>query len=227
LPAEASGVFADVYSLKNLEKLKELFDSYIFNTVYPNSIIRGVEEITLEALSNTFKGVGVTCEPPFLVKDKLIIGELFSLIPIESEWCRGYMMRQTEEKHIENLISHGRTALDWGSNDFRGVNSVLSEICNMVWGGLKTRFFNQAKNDSDGIRVQVPIIINHANRYITFGTDEPQLCFRFTLNDKEDNFGPIELYQRFFFHLNWNPEDFVEDEQVVDDFEESGELELF
>jgi hypothetical protein len=192
-------------------------------------IVRGIEEITLDSLNTAIRDMDIKCDTPFLVRDKLIIGELFSLIPIESEWCRGYMMLQTEDIEIQRMIQANLTGLSSEESDFRGVNSVLSEICNLVWGGIKSRFFNHNNSEEadSTVKVQVPIIINHAHRYISFGVDDPQLCFRYTIKDKHEKLGPITVYQRFFFHLSWRPEEFKEDEVAVDDMEESGELEFF
>ena len=39
----------------------------------------------------------VRSESPYVVHDRIIFGEVSTLIPIESSWCRGYMMLQTEE----------------------------------------------------------------------------------------------------------------------------------
>ena len=74
---------------------------------------------------------------------------------------------------------------------------------------------------------QVPIIINHLHRYISFGSDNPQLCFKYTLNESADAGHRLEIYQKFVFNLNWSPEDFAENLTSVDELVESGELDLF
>ena len=38
------------------------------------------------------------------MRDRIIFGEVFSLIPLESTWCRGYMMMQAEEQPILDLL---------------------------------------------------------------------------------------------------------------------------
>ena len=53
----------------------------------------------------------------------------------------------------------------------------------------------------------MPLIVNHKHKYISFGTDNPQLCFLYTLTD-ETSGRSVKLYQRFIFNLNWSPEDF-------------------
>ena len=74
--------------------------------------------------------------------------------------------------------------------------------------------------------IQVPLVINHKHKYISFGTENPQLCFFYTLTDGVSG-DSIRLYQRFIFNLNWSPEDF---KVIVHDsagLVEAGELELF
>jgi len=76
--------------------------------------------------------------------------------------------------------------------------------------------------------VQVPIVINHLHRYISFGSQNPQLCFKYTLSDRSDpNAKPLAIYQRFVFNLSWSPEEFAENQVSVEDLVESGELEMF
>lgn len=50
-----------------------------------------------------------------------------------------------------------------------------------------------------------------SERYISFGSEKPQLCFRFMLIPREgDRRVPANLYQRFAFNLSWSPEDLKE-----------------
>ena len=74
--------------------------------------------------------------------------------------------------------------------------------------------------------MQVPLVVNHKHKYISFGTENPQLCFLYTLTD-ETNGRAVKVYQRFIFNLSWSPEDFKEVTHDVDEFVDSGELELF
>jgi hypothetical protein len=48
----------------------------------------------------------VLAEAPTIVRDRLIYGEVYSLIPLEAAWCRGYMMLQIEERSLRRLQSH-------------------------------------------------------------------------------------------------------------------------
>jgi hypothetical protein len=79
---------------------------------------------------------------------------------------------------------------------------------------------------SNGHQVQVPLLVNHKHKYISFGSENPQLCFRYTLTD-ESTTRSLTLYQRFAFNLEWSPDDFAEISQDVAGLVESGEMELF
>jgi hypothetical protein len=74
---------------------------------------------------------------------------------------------------------------------------------------------------------QVPIVINHLHRYISFGSENPQLCFKYTVAEPGEPGCRLELYQKFVFNLNWAPEDFTEDLTSVQELVESGALDLF
>ena len=181
-------------------------------------LVRGITEITKATLENQFKDVEVRTEAPYMVRDQLIYGELFTLIPLESTWCRGYMMLQAEQKTLQALAPDE-------SGDFRNLNNALGELTNLIWGWFKNRFINQSQPIHQ--LSQVPIIINHQHRYISFGSDDAQLCFKYVLVDPDEKMAPLVLYQRFVFNLSWTPEKFKENEAVADDLFESGELELF
>ena len=74
--------------------------------------------------------------------------------------------------------------------------------------------------------VQVPLLVNHKHKYVSFGSDNPQLCFRFTLTDTETG-DALTLYERFVFNLDWSPDEFHEIVQDLSGTSDAGELELF
>jgi hypothetical protein len=137
------------------------------------------------------------------------------------------MMLQSEEFELLDLVKAERTHISSADGaDFRNLNGLLGEITNLVWGAFKNRYM--ADNSRSVHLSQVPIIINHLHRYISFGSDNPQLCFRYTLSDPEQVWtSKLEMYQKFVFNLNWSPEDFAENPISVADLVESGELDLF
>jgi len=214
--------FCSAYVGADMAALKAVFDEYIFSLVYPNALVRGISEITEKVLTSQFKSMSVSWNTPYIVRDSVIFGEVFSLIPLESSWCRGYMMLQTEEEPVLDLLE-GSNLIDEVS--FRDVNSLLGEITNLIWGSFKNRYIGDEKAAITN-QVQVPLVINHKHKYISFGTENPQLCFLYTLSD-ENTGRSVKLYQRFIFNLNWSPEDFKEIEHDVEELVDAGELELF
>jgi hypothetical protein len=215
-------VFCAAYTAADMSRLKQVVDEYIFSIYYPCALVRGISEITENVLSSQFRQLTTRWDTPYIVRDKVIFGEVFSLIPLESSWCRGYMMLQTEEQPILDLLENPETR-DAASN-FRLVNNLLGEMTNLIWGAFKNRYIGDSTASSSNI--QVPLIVNHKHKFISFGTENPQLCFFYTLTDEERG-KTIKLYQRFIFNLNWSPEDFKEIVHDTADLVESGELELF
>ncbi|MFI4938760.1 MAG: chemotaxis protein CheX [Burkholderiales bacterium] len=220
-------LFSASYTIADIASLRSAIDASIFSQVYPNALIRGIVELTITALESQFNDMGIDVEAPYLVRDRLIFGEIFTMIPLESSWCRGYMMLQVEEEPLLHLVRAERThtASD-NNNDFRHLNNILGEITNLIWGTFKNRYISHSDNIAQ--LSQVPIIVNHLHRYISFGSEDPQLCFKYTLNAKNDkDVLPLTIYQRFVFNLNWSPDDFKVNQVSVEAWFESGELELF
>jgi CheY-specific phosphatase CheX len=222
--AEVSGV----YNINNLDFLTKLVDEHLFSMIYPVPLIRGIQEISQGAFSTVINGVNVTCDKPYLVKDQIIYGELLSLIPLESSWCRGFMMLQTTQVQMMEMIKQGKTQLSNRNAGFRDVNELLNEITNLIWGKIKSSFFKESKELSVPVtRIQVPILVNHLEKYISFGSKEPQLCFRYTLTSEDDPKTSIVIFQKMVFNLSWNPSEFQKCAEETDELVDCGELEFF
>jgi hypothetical protein len=227
IPEEQKRACAGFYADNDRAQLKELIDTYLFSRHYPSEFVTEMKNLTLSAFEATFRDITIEVDPPYIIKDKIIYGELFSLLPLESNWCRGYMMLQSEEKNVLDVIAAHKTSLRPIEATFRHVNTVLGELSNMIWGAFKTRY-GAAQNDAAGrIRVEVPIIVNHMRKFVSFGSDDPQLCFKFTLTDPAGKLAPVVMYQKFIFSLDWSPEKFAESVKDTDDMVSSGDLELF
>ena len=222
LSEQARHTFCAAYVAQDMVALRKVIDEYIFCLMYPNALLRGIAEITESVLKTQCKALNVYMETPYIVRDRVIFGELFSLIQLESSWCRGYMMLQTEEAPFIELLG-GQAG---GSTvTFRDVNDLLSEITNLIWGAFKNRYIGDMGTRA-AAQVQVPLIVNHKHKYISFGTENPQLCFRFTLTDPESG-RSTAIYARYVFNLSWSPDDFQEIPQEVAGLVESGALEMF
>lgn len=220
------------------DSLRSVLDEHVFGVTFPDALVAGIVEITTARLRSLFPALDVAVEPPSIVRDRIIFGEVFSLIPLEGSWCRGYMLMQAEEEPLVAALgvapAHERDARDGGPTaggptaggptDFRELNSVLGELTNLVWGAFKNRFLSGAATGTQAL-VQVPLLINHRHRYISFGSDNPQLCFRYRLA------GPgtvrdVVIDQRFVFSLSWSPENFDDSGEPADS-PAYGEIDLF
>ena len=227
VPAELSGhdrrVVRATYTCEAIDALAPVIGEAIFCLVYPNALVRGITEISVNALQALFRGKEIRTETPCIVRDRIIYGEVFTLIPLESSWCRGYMMLQTEEDAMRTTLG---LESEEPSHDFRELNNTLGEATNLIWGAFKNRYVNYA--DGPAHLTQIPIVINHRHKYISFGSQDPQLCFRYTLVDPAaPDAAPTQVWQRFIFNLSWSPDDFKENRASVEDLFESGELEMF
>ena len=226
-PAELSDddrrVVRATYTCEAIDALAPVIGEAIFCLVYPNALVRGITEISVNALQALFRGKEIRTETPCIVRDRIIYGEVFTLIPLESSWCRGYMMLQTEEDAMRAALG---LEADDPALDFRELNNTLGEATNLIWGAFKNRYVNYA--DGPAHLTQIPIVINHRHKYISFGSQDPQLCFRYTLVDPAaPDAAPTQVWQRFIFNLSWSPDDFKENRASVEDLFESGELEMF
>ncbi len=222
-------VYAGVFTRERLDLLKDCLTKYLFTTYYPMALIRGMQEISVGAIEANLRGCEIFSGAPYLVNDQVIYGELLSLIPMESSWYRGYMMIQTTEQNAIDLIKQGKTPLASTDTSFRAVNSLLNEITNLIWGGIKARFPLYKDEEQEGMSstTQVPISINHHHKYISFGSTEPQLCFHYIIQDENKEQPPIDLYQKFVFNLSWYPDNFLDSQSEVEKLVEDGELEFF
>jgi CheY-specific phosphatase CheX len=225
LSAKDAAMFRCAFTNEDISPLRATIETSIFSRVYPNALVRGITEMTLAALQTLFYNCEVRVETPYLIKDRIIYGSVFSMITIESHWCRGYMMFQTPSKTMLEIIK-SNAGEEGAELDFRELNNVLGEATNLVWGSFKNRYVRTEDVRNALMQTQVPIIINQEERYISFGSEDPQLCLKYTLHDKSGKCQPVDIMQRFVFNLNWSPEDFSENE-AFDSLFDSGELEMF
>ncbi|WP_179400870.1 chemotaxis protein CheX [Burkholderia guangdongensis] len=223
LPDALSRAACATYVATDLTPLRRVIDEYIFSIDYPNALVRGISEITEARLDSLFPGMTIVRETPCIVRDQIIYGEVFSLIALESAWCRGYMLLQTREQPLLDLIAGMRT--HDAQPDFRELNSVLGELTNLVWGAFKNRYLGDAAALARH-PVQVPLLVNHKQKTISFGGEYPQLCFKYWVTDDASGKSCC-IDQRFVFSLSWSPEDFRESVQDVGPMVDAGELEFF
>jgi len=224
LPKRARDCFCAAYHAEDMNALKHSLRDFIFSYYFPNTMVRGIQLITEGAMLTYFRQFSLSCDTPYIVKDSIVCGEVFTLVPLESHWCRGYMMLQSENRTLKLEPS---THDPYVKPKVQRISDLLGEITNMVWGSFKSRYV------LDEYRVlmaqtQVPMLVMLEEKNISFGSSTPQLCFKYTLTDMDDQSSPpVEIYQRLVFNLNWSPEDFREVQVSTEQLVDSGELELF
>ena len=220
-------IFAGAYCLSDLESLKNLVQEQLFDAFYPADLVQGMKDISEACVKRSFIGVEVQGDTPFLVHDKLM-EDFNSLIALESKWCRGYMMLQTGKTELVDYIKANKTAVKATDLNGQDSNTLISVLTNEIWGSIRREFMGYGNElGAEANRTQVPIFINPANRYISFGTSKPQLCYRYHIVDINGVLEPLVITQKLIFNLDWSPENFELSEQTVDELIETGELEMF
>jgi hypothetical protein len=227
LKASDQLVFRQAYLINDVEALTQDLEKSIHSHVYPNAFVRGICEITRDTLQSQFKDLKLEVECPVIVTDHLIYGDIFSLIPVETSWCRGYMSLQAHEDELIDFVMADKTRFESPKNKQAFDQfAFVGEVTNMVWGAFKNRF-----NDFQAVAgslPQVPIVVKHLDRYISFGSTNPQLSLRCTLTDPGiASARPVEIFLRFVFNLGWASENYKDNQAQMDQLVDAGELELF
>ncbi|MEK8032442.1 chemotaxis protein CheX [Ideonella sp. DXS29W] len=207
--------------------LGEAIERSLFSLRYPTELVNGIVELTSSAIRSMFPHATVTNEPAYVVHDRIIFGQVSTLIALESTWCRGYMMLQTEESALRQGMMQGFGYEGVGGDlSFRELNHLLGETTNLIWGAFKNRYIPPKAFANQ--QTQVPIVINHEHKYISFGSQDPQLCVRYQLADpRRPGLPPLIIVQRLIFNLLWSPEKFTEFSAPSETPVTTGELELF
>ena len=95
-----------------------------------------------------------------MIRDKIIYGEMTSLIPLNTNWCRGYLMLQCDMEELHAIISGMSNPAFRGSVE-EVIPPIISELTNLMWGSFKTVFLKEGFLASSGPDIQVPILVNH------------------------------------------------------------------
>lgn len=210
-----------------MAELEAAVEHSLFSLRYPPALVSGIVELTTEAMRSMFPHANVQAETPYVVHDRIIFGQVSTLIPLEATWCRGYMMLQCEESALRQGLVQGFGYEGVGGDlSFRELNHLVAEVTNLIWGAFKNRYI--PAQVTPAVQVQVPIVINHEQKYISFGSQDPQLCIRWQLTDpRRPGMPPLIIVQRMIFNLWYSPEQFAEVAAAPPPAGGSGELELF
>lgn len=227
LSADEARAATHPWATDDIEALRAHIDRSLFGLRYPTVLVHGILDLSLNALRSMFPNAQVEAEPPYVVHDRIIYGQVSTLIALESTWCRGYMMLQTEEGALRQGMAQGMGYEGVGGDlGFRELNNLLGETTNLIWGAFKNRYIPPEAFANQ--QTQVPIVINHEQKYISFGSQDPQLCIRYQLSDpRRPRQRPLVIVQRFIFNLLFEAEAFTEFAQPAAAKAATGELELF
>ena len=211
----------------DLDRLRADVGKIIFSQRYTTELVSGIVDLTVTAIRSMFPHAEVKADPPYMVHDRIIYGQVSTLIALESTWCRGYMMLQTEESALRQGMVQGFGYEGVGGDlNFRELNHLLGETTNLIWGAFKNRYI--PSEAFTGHQTQVPIVINHEQKYISFGSRDPQLCVRYLLSDpRRPGLPALTIVQRLIFNLHWAPEVFAEFAARPAPGSQTGELEIF
>ena len=125
----------------DVDSLKSSIERHIFSLMYPTVLVQGIVNLTCSAIRSMFPNATVTADSPYVVHDRIIHGEVSTLIAIESTWCRGYMMLQTQESALRQGLVQGMSYEGIGGDlNFREINNMLGETTNLIWGAFKNRY---------------------------------------------------------------------------------------
>ena len=218
---------SDPWVSGDIESLRACVERSLFSLRYPPALVTGVVDLTTSALQSMFPHAKIEPDPPYVVHDRIIFGQVSTLIPLESTWCRGYMMLQTEERALRQGLVQGYSHEGIGGDlSFRELNHLIGEVTNLIWGSFKNRYIPSQAFATQ--QTQVPIVINHEQKYISFGSQDPQLCVRYQLSDpRRPGLPPLIIVQRLIFNLWWSAEGFAEYSAVPAPASAAGELEFF
>ena len=176
LPQELKSLCGFVYSKDEMSRLDNAISKHIFSPFYPLSLIQHFQKITCEAITGLITQVDVDISVPYLVHDKIIYGQICSLIRLESDWCNGYMMLQAPEQDLIGSVTAGRTPLQPASITFRSAHDVLGELTNLIWGQIKANILDAHDQGKKGLVAELPLILNENRNYITFFNTDHKLC---------------------------------------------------
>ncbi len=233
LPEEKRRLFDGFFHIKDKEKLSLLLRDFIFIREYPSELVHHIYEFSMKSFKFLLPNASIHSHAPLIVRGQAVYGDLISFIPLNTAWCRGYMVLEANPKRFVPLIR----SLSNQREDPEGdqASAVLGELTNIMWGGFKAAFPKGNAASSDGMEFQVPIVADHGRGSLSFGGSAPFLSFAYHLEDPLNHAIQAKVVQNFIFNLKWEPsqleaspsEEGGKEDQPGDSFLEQGSIELF
>lgn len=215
----------DYFNLDELDQLATSVKEKFFQLFYPQPLVNTLRHVSSEALSQLFKNGSIYTDEAYLVNDQIACAEMFSLIPLDASWCRGYMMLEANQEEIRTLLESMIPDRSKEEFNFQTCNALLSEITNIIWGAVRGHEHTEEQPSS---QIQIPIVANRDGDRVTFGVSQPCLCFLHSIEITLDGIvRSISLYQKFIFNLTWHPENFNHQTLQSTNFMQPGSFQIF
>lgn len=210
LPPEHRQAVTGYYNTSSPERLKKITDHFLYGFYFPNYLIHIFIEAGLFTLNSAIKNCEIKSSVPFLIYDYTLATEYTSILPIQLPFGNGAITFSINESDAINLIEHEHTALNSTQNSNDHCNQFISEITNQFWGKVRRMCHLAYGNELHRAPVNIPIIVNHKQKFVNFGNHTPQLCFRYLLIKNHLIPEAINVEFKIIFNSILRPKDFYE-----------------
>ena len=211
----AHALFNGEFHGDNLDPLEGMITRHIFSKNYPPVLVKLIGEASMDVFNSSFRGLDIQASQPYTIRNDTVQGSVVSMIPLETNWCRGVMYLEARESDMVHLIAARKSLLvDHSRLTFQSVHELFGELTNAIWGKFKATFLHDMGDHESKYRAQIPIVVNYGRSYLSLGKGVPQLCFDYSLRDTEGNLdgATYSLWQRVIFYLDWCPKEFTSSE---------------
>jgi len=224
---EQRSLVTGCYTNSDPEMLKKKANTFVCGFYFPNALVNIFSDTGLEILESVFKGCEVTGSQPFMLFDHSITKSLTSLLPIQFSFGNGILAVLTKESDILSLIENKHTSLYENQTGNTHINQVVSELTNLYWGKVRQICDQIFKSSGDRSTVNIPMVINHNQKYINFGNHTPELCFRYMIIPDTAIPDPIIIEFKLIFNSLIQLNDFSYHTPSESGFDEEGFFESF
>lgn len=216
-----------LYSLDDQTRLRSLLETFVIGSHYPVKLIDGIRALAYEVIDGFFPDRKVTSRTPYLVADYLMREDLSAILPFFSQIGSGYIMVQTNEDPLKQAAPSKTADL---SNRFRTSTigeSILGEVANLLWGKLHFVLQNMSTRTPQSFNTNIPIVVNKNQEHIIFGSNKPQICFKYAIASEYEAH-PIIISMKIIFHSFVAPESIPDFAGAIKAHEDiAGDIELF
>lgn len=213
-------LIAGCYCTSEPEQLKNYTDKFLYGFYFPTKLVDIFTSAGTSVLNSTFKGCEVREAKPFLVYDHFINTEYTSILPVQFSFGNGVLTLLIKEDDAVALIDNGHTSLNKDQVNNDHLNQLISEVMNLYWGKVRRSAEVTYGSEQERSPVNIPIVVNHKKKYINFGNNTPQLCFRYVLLRDASTLDPIIVEFKMMFNSVLRPKDFPEkvtSENIIED----------